>query len=236
MNRTFLIFFCFIATTHAQFSSPVRVVNTTDAPVPVTAQGTTTVGGTVTVGNTAAQPVPVSPQGTTAVSGTVAISGIPTVTIKNPGTTPVPVVNLSEPGRQALKVKFTMTCNASNSTICSGVQSLSQAGISIPSTKRLVIEFVSLATGGPLPNNAFQAHLFISVGSFFQSLMLTPVTSGTVTYFNFNQPTKMYIDPPEAAQTNFLFTADLNQSLTTSGQFDIGVVGYFIECSGGMCQ
>jgi len=119
---------------------------------------------------------------------------------------------------------------------CSGVHSLSQAGISIPSSKRLVIEFVSLATGVPLPNAAFQAHLFISVGPVFQSLALAPVSSGAATYFNFNQPTKMYIDPPEAAQTNFVFSANLNQSLTTSGQFDIGVVGYFIECSGGMCQ
>ncbi len=94
---------CLVATAHAQYSSPVRVVNTTDAPVPVAAQGTTTVGGTVTVGNTAAQPVPVSPQGTTAVSGTVAISGIPTVSIKNPATTPIPIVNLSEPGRAGVE-------------------------------------------------------------------------------------------------------------------------------------
>lgn len=61
----------------------VLVVNGTNRPVPVTAQGTTTVAGTVgidssantvTVGNGTNHPVPVSAQGTTTVAGTVGIN------------------------------------------------------------------------------------------------------------------------------------------------------------------
>ena len=61
----------------------VLVVNGTDRPVPVTAQGTTTVAGkvgidasanTVTVGNDTIHPVPVTAQGTTTVAGTVGIN------------------------------------------------------------------------------------------------------------------------------------------------------------------
>jgi len=54
-------------------ATPVQVVNDSNAPVPVTLQGTGSITGSVTVSNTSANPVPVT--------GNVGITGTPNVKI-----------------------------------------------------------------------------------------------------------------------------------------------------------
>ena len=80
----------------------VMVTNTASQPVPTSAQGTTTVGGTVSVGNFPS---------TQAISGSVGISGTPSVDINS-----LPAVQVSNfPSTQSVSVSGTPSVNVANS-------------------------------------------------------------------------------------------------------------------------
>lgn len=226
---------------NAQFSSPVRVVNNNQQPVPVSPQGTTAVAGTVTIGNTPQQAVPVAPQGTTTVAGTVGISGTPSVTIANLGTSSVPTVNLSDPGRQALNLQVNVAC-VSQIGDCEGTTTFVAAGLTVPGGKRLVIEHISATTvrGFAFPFSTYSAE--VSVNTVTNSglhTQLVPLTISSNAALNFAvahgaQPMRFYIDPNVSG--DFRVLVQSAQTFNADQFVVINVTGYFIDCSGGTCH
>ena len=99
----------------------VVVVNTSSNPVPVSAQGTTNIAGSVSVSNTP----------------NVNIANSPTVTLNNSAANPLMVRDVDNPARQAFQNQISFNVPQASLT-CLPIAT-------VPGGKRLVIEYASLS-------------------------------------------------------------------------------------------
>ena len=185
----------------------VRVINSTNEPVPVVAQGTT---------NVAVQNVPtVKAQQ----NGTwnVGITGTPTVQLDDSATNPVFVRDVDRPTAQPFQYEAIVTLGEGD-----GGQNTS---IPVPSGKLLVIEQVSAAAFASAdqrisfsilthvaPDNAMRPHYLQSTKE--------EIGSGTNLY-TVSQQTRIYADTPGAAAriTRAGTTGTVTARFTVSGYF-----------------
>jgi hypothetical protein len=189
----------------------VTVDNTSSNPVPVVAQGSTTVAGNVTVSNGASNPVPVA--------GNVAVS--------NARTSPVPVVAVDNPARQPFQFSRSLTFSpATGQTSCAG------PCFSVPAGKRMVIEFVSVIAEVGSGEKVLSLEIVqfpISQSSIVH--FLPPVFVGTNNPFQNNsdmflisQKIKMYLDASTGADIEVFKNVS-----TSNGSISANLSGYLID-------
>lgn len=193
----------------AQAVRDVVVINTTAQPVPTTAQGITSIAGTV--------------QAEQGGSWNVGITGTPTVQVANPASAPLLTRDVDRPATQP----FLHACTASGA----GPNVLSGTSVAdlVPAGKRLVIEYVSAAATA-LPGQVVLVKIKITRPpisgvpvSFDHHLVATPQgTFLTDAVFVVSQPVRMYADPAtdlrlecEVAQDSL--SGDLTLNMTISG-------------------
>jgi len=181
-------------------------MNSRDA-IAATAPGT----APVTVQNTSANPVPVT--GTASVSGSVAatqsgswsvgITGTPTVNIANGATSPVLVSPMDGPGHTPVQGLFSNTNNQ----------------YTVPSDKRLVIEYVSgecfgdAASTGTIVDGFIETH----VGGFDWDFSAPTIRPASNAILRFAGAVHVYADPGSKVKANYLFTGDI--TATCGGNF-----------------
>jgi hypothetical protein len=130
---------------NATSTSNVNVVNTTANPVPISAQGTTAIAGTVNLASGATVGISGMPTVNLAPGTAVGITGTPSVTPSNTNTTPLFVRGADNPANEPLHMELCLSVGAF-STLCANNPNT----FTVPTTtsdgkavERLVIESVS---------------------------------------------------------------------------------------------
>ena len=152
----------------------VRVVNTTTNPVPILAQGTTNVAGTVQAAQSGAW--------------NVGISGTPTFQVGNTASNPVFVSDVNEPAMHPFQTRGGVPLNAGSVDAA--------FGIPVPGGKRLAIKFVSALASVPT-GQVVRAILFTTIGGVEtqHNLVMTPQgTFGLQDDFAASQAVEIFAD------------------------------------------
>ncbi len=170
----------------------VLVVNPTAMPVPIAAQGTTTIAGSVNVANT--------PAVTFAPGATVGISPASnTVQLANTTANPVPVFNLGD----ALQ-PFQAAANSTQSGY--NVSTVDIA--TVPAGYRLAIEFVSMVGQVP-PTQHVEILQILTVtdpfGGVYHDLLVNPQPAAVIgdALFRASQEVKLYANPGTTVRALF---------------------------------
>ncbi|MDQ3749632.1 MAG: hypothetical protein M3367_11590 [Acidobacteriota bacterium] len=189
----------------------VRVINTSDEPVPVVAQGTT---------NVAVQNTPTVNARQNG-AWNVGITGTPTVQLDDSATNPVFVRDVDRPTAQPFQYQARVTLPDG--------QSAGDAQIPVPEGKMLVIEFISVSGSAP-PDHQIYLSLLSVVGTPSPDNLYLPhfieytkQNYGSFNNYTANQQTRIYADAPSV-------TFRL-QHLPATGAvtFRVTVSGYFVD-------
>jgi hypothetical protein len=199
----------------------------------------------VFVTNTAAQAIPTAAQGTTAVSGTVNIGTMPAVTL----TSGAKVRDADNPARQTPIVGESPMSGAANQSGCtdSGDGSCLTGLFQVPSGKRLVLEYASMAACMPEGQVAL---MFVRIadsslcpvggttcsGAFRQyySSLSAPVVEGDVASIcpvsgtgmtSIAQPVRIYVDAGDVVAAGGI----RNKGGTGTASFIFGLSGYLVD-------
>jgi hypothetical protein len=150
----------------------------------------------VVVVNDAMQPVPIAAQGTTNVAGTVAVSSMPPVTLSAGGTvsvantpsTPVFVRDVNNPALQPFGVSVQIVS-------ADGAPFAFENVATVPSNKTLVVEDVSFTVRLPIGQKPFVECLIGGSVAFSKNFEATTTgfTSGGLETFAGGRPVKFYV-------------------------------------------
>jgi hypothetical protein len=164
----------------------VTVINTAANPVPVTAQGTTNVAGTIGISGTPTVNVGNSP--------TVSLAGGTSVGISNSASAPVLVRDVDNPGRHP--VTFTDSVSIADGSYAG----FSTGAFTPPSGKRLVLEYVAGLVALQPGQKAWVKMLTpVGNGSYEHALTIVPQGNFSPLYafpelFSINQQLRVYAD------------------------------------------
>lgn len=202
----------------------VLVVNTSGQPVPTTAQGTTTVTGTVGLAAGSTVNIGNAPTVTVGNTPSVTISGVPTVSLAGGGSVNVtnPLDSQGAPTPLAV-LEATHPYEDSCYFMFSGSSTGSCLFQTIPSGKRLVIQefdaFVAMETA--LQPTGF----FLETGvSHYFPLTAFATNAGGFNYLAIHQPTQLYETGGNAPGCNIYLSGNSN-----GGNLHCQLSGYLLD-------
>jgi len=184
----------------------VRVINGTNEPVPVVAQGTT---------NVAVTNIPtVKAQQNGAWN--VGITGTPTVQLNDSSTNPVFVRDVDRPTAQPFQHQAIVTLEDG--------QNAGDAFIPVPEGKLLVIEFISVNGSAPTNHQIYLSLLTrVAPDPLYRPhyIEYTKQDYGSFNHYTANQQVRIYADPPSATVrlSHFPATGEVTFRVTVSGYF-----------------
>jgi hypothetical protein len=213
----------------------VRVINTTSEPVPTSAQGTTTIAGSVSVVNpitgsvsvtnpitgsvSITNPITGSVSVTNPITGSVSITNVPTVHINNTAASAVPVVNIND--FQPFQTSVGATEIGTNVTTLPVT--------TVPAGKRLVIEFVSMSGQVPPGEHVelFQLNTIAGpVGGATHDFLVNPQPDAVIgdALFRTSEAVKIYANP--GSQVSALIRRN---STAGTAFYAVTISGYLVD-------
>jgi hypothetical protein len=222
-----LVFSSSYASIASQGALDVKVVNTATQPVPTQAQGTTNIAGTVQAQQSGAWNVGISgtPDVNLASGASVGInpSGN-TVQVGNTASAPVLVRDVDSPARQPFQ-------DFNSIDLVAPFGNTERVLFTVPTDKRLVIEFISLLALMPADQKStVTLRTFINDGhpstSFGKSFLVLTAqgTFNATDIYTASQPVRIYADP--GTEVFFLVS---RTSGTGSAQYQVCISGYFVD-------
>ncbi len=206
----------------------VKVINTTDEPVPTLAQGTTNVAGTVGITGTPTVNAQQSGSWTVGITGTptVGLAGGSSILVDNNAANPVPVRDVDNPARQPFQASGSTVVNAGFDDSCRfGLLTLT----TVPAMKQLVIEDVSFWGGLPAGQRFLQVTVNNTAGGtpmrhYLPVALQATDISGTFDAFAASQPVRWYADP----ETD-VFACFVRNATAGTGSAHWTISGYLVD-------